>query len=123
MIVHMSTLHQIPEWNPPEINLPNAISNTRHFYKLQFSFSHTSCYHAITGIQKISSLGEVHTSSELAYNQNMSDIPILQTFMFKIRKHLSIQISLVINGYLAGNKHNKLFMLQLKQVYFQQFFL
>ena len=71
------------EWNPTEINLPNPSYNTQHI-QLQCSVLHTSCYHTNTFIQKISSLAGDHT--EFASNQNMSDIPIPQTFMSQDRK-------------------------------------
>ena len=66
------------EWNPTEINLPNASNKTCQL-DFQCSTLHTSCYDTNTFIQKISSLVGDHT--EFASNQNMSDIPIPKTFM------------------------------------------
>ena len=71
------------EWNPTEINLPNA-SNKVHQFDFQCSTLHTSCYYTNTSIQKISSLVGDHT--EFASNRNMSDIPIPKTFMSQDRK-------------------------------------
>ena len=119
MIVHMSSLHQILNGIQQKLTFQilHIILNIFNYNVLSYIL------HAI--IQIPSSKKFPHLRGTI---QNLHPIRICLIYLFhrhlchKIGNNLLIQIPLVINGLLEGNKHNKLFMLRLKEVYVQQFF-